>query len=263
MIAPGITVADTGGWQRITHAEEVWGTVVTFEIRHPDLQNDVAELFRDGAAFLHEVDRWFSTYRADSHITALRNGLLEREQMPAIVNAVLDNCAVVRELTGGVFDPWSLPDGVDPSGYVKGWAADVVADLFVSRGYPNVTINAAGDISCRGEQAPGKAWVIGIRHPEHADQIVQTVTLHDEACATSGEYERGAHIRNPLTGTTDVRLRSATVIGPDGGMADALATALVIRGRDGVEWFAQMPEWSGFLIEGERSLSFGPAFAAQ
>jgi thiamine biosynthesis lipoprotein len=256
-----VTVADSGGWQRITHAEEVWATVVTFEIRDPQLRDDVEELFRDGAAFLHEVDRWFSTYRADSHITALRNGLMERDQMPAIVKAVLTNCEIVRDLTEGVFDPWALPDGVDPSGYVKGWAADVVADLFVSRGYPNCTINAAGDITCRGYQAPDRPWVIGIRHPDYSHQIVQTVEVFNQACATSGEYERGAHILNPQTGTATVQLRSATVVGPDGGMADALATALVIRGRDGVAWFAAMPEWSGYLIEGDRALTFGPAFA--
>ena len=257
-----VTIADTGGWQRLTHAEEVWGTVVTFEIRHPSIGAEAKQLFADGAAFLHEVDRWFSTYRADSHITALRNGLLAREQMPAIVQAVLNNCEVVRDLTGGVFDPWSLPDGVDPSGYVKGWAADVVADLFVSRGYPNVNVNAAGDVSCRGEQSPGEPWVIGIRHPDNAFEIVSTVRLINQACATSGEYERGPHILDPRTGRRQVALRSATVVGPDGGMADALATALLIRGRDGVEWFKALPQWSGLLIEGERTLSFGPAFEA-
>lgn len=260
MNQPTVALADTGGWQRITHAEEVWGTVVTFEIRDPQLRDDVPQLFADGAAFLHEVDRWFSTYRTDSHITALRNGLLTREHMPAIVQAVLTNCEIVRDLTGGVFDPWSLADGVDPSGYVKGWAADVVADLFVSRGYPNVNINAAGDITCRGFQAPGEAWVIGIRHPDHAFEIIQTVSVLNQACATSGEYERGPHILDPRTGERHVALRSATVVGPDGGMADALATALLIRGRDGVEWFKSMPEWSGLLVEGERALTFGPAF---
>ncbi len=257
-----VTIADTGGWQRVTHAEEVWGTVVTFEIRHPVIGEDVQQLFVDGAAFLHEVDRWFSTYRTDSLITALRNGMLEREQMPAIVQAVLTNCEVVRDLTDGVFDPWSLPDGVDPSGYVKGWAADVVADLFVSRGYPNVNVNAAGDVTCRGLQAPNEPWVIGIRHPDHAFEIISTVRLFNQACATSGEYERGPHILDPRSGERKVALRSATVVGPDGGMADALATALLIRGRDGVAWFSDMPEWSGLLIEGERALTFGPAFDA-
>ena len=37
--------------------------------------------------------------------------------------------AVSRELTGGAFDPWALPGGVDPAGLVKGWAADRDQDM--------------------------------------------------------------------------------------------------------------------------------------
>jgi thiamine biosynthesis lipoprotein ApbE len=43
-------------------------------------------------------------------------------------------------------------------------------------------------------------------------------------------------------------------------MADALATALVIAGADGVKWFAGMPDWSGYLIEDDKAHFFGVAF---
>jgi thiamine biosynthesis lipoprotein ApbE len=52
------------------------------------------------------------------------------------------------------------------------------------------------------------------------------------------------------------------VVGPDGGLADALATALLIEGPAGVRWFAGLPEWSGYLIEGETAHFFGSAFSA-
>lgn len=255
-----VRLADLKGWQRKVHLEEVWGTVVTFDVRGEKLDTTLDEVIAESVAFLHQVDAWFSTYRVDSSITALRNGLRSYEEMPEVVQRVLDACFYIRELTEGVFDPWSVDGGVDPSGFVKGWAADVAADLFVAAGFGNVSVNAAGDVTCRGFQAPGEPWVVGIRHPEHELEIVKTVECLDGAVATSGEYERGAHIHNPMTGDTQVSLTSATVVGPDGGMADALATALVIAGTDGVKWFASLPGWSAYLIKNGEAKFFGPAF---
>ena len=255
-----VRLADLNGWQRKTHLEEVWGTVVTFDVRDEYLDESVDEAIAEAVAFLHQVDYWFSTYRVDSPITALRNGLRSYDEMPEVVQRVLDACLYIREMTEGVFDPWAVEGGVDPSGFVKGWAADVASDLLVASGFHNVSVNAAGDVTCRGYQSPNQPWVVGIRHPEHEMEIVRTVESFNGAVATSGEYERGPHIRNPHTGTSDVKLTSATVVGPDGGMADALATALVIAGADGVKWFAGMPDWSGYLIEDDKAHFFGAAF---
>lgn len=255
-----VSFASLDGWARAVHAEEVWGTVVTFDIRDDELDEGARDAIDEAVGYLHQVDAWFSTYRMDTPITALRNGIATLDQMPAIVRQVLDSCAQVRDLTGGVFDPWAVQGGVDPSGYVKGWAADVVADMICERGYTNVSVNAAGDVTCRGYQSEGQPWVVGIRHPEDPMAIVRTVIAEDCAVATSGEYERGKHILNPATGTPSVKLSSATVVGPDGGMADALATALVIAGVDGVEWFAGLDEWSAYLIADGNATYFGPAF---
>jgi len=266
---PAVTFAALEGWTRFVHAEQVWGTVVTFDVRGPE---EIAEsrsfasaagaVVQEAVTFLHDVDSWFSTYRVDTPITALRNGLLELEDMPSVVHSVLDACRRARWLTRGVFDPWAVPGGVDPSGYVKGWAADVAADLVVGRGFANVSVNAAGDVSCRGYQSPGRPWVVGIRHPDHADQIVRSVVALDEAVATSGCYERGEHIVDPRAGSFSATLDSATVVGPDGGMADALATALVIAGAEGASWFAQLPGWSAYLVDGAEATFFGPAFTS-
>jgi FAD:protein FMN transferase len=267
--APTVTFAGLAGWGRYVHAEQVWGTVVTFDVRGPDLLvedesgagHDVAAAVADAASFLHDVDGWFSTFRADSAITALRNGLHELSDMPTGVCDVLDECDRIRRLTNGVFDPWAVPGGVDPSGYVKGWAADIAAEMMIGAGFPNVCVNAAGDVTCRGEQSPDTPWHVGIRHPQRADQVVRTVVAVDEAVATSGCYERGAHIMNPQARTSHVQLDSATVVGPDGGLADALATALVIAGPDGADWFAELPGWSAYLVAADQATFFGPAFS--
>lgn len=249
------------GWQRAVHFEEVWGTVVILEVRGETLPLDTENLIAQAAKFLHQVDDWFSTYRIDTPISALRMGFADVNQMPEVIQQVLEQCAQIRELTGGAFDPWAVPGGVDPSGYVKGWAADVVADSLVEKGLTNVSINAAGDLSCRGHQAPNQPWVVGIRNPFDEQSIIGTAELLDTSMATSGEYERGKHIVNPFTNDRNVNLISATVVGPDGGLADALATALLIVGLDGVQWFKDFPDWSGFLVNADNVHTFGPAFA--
>jgi thiamine biosynthesis lipoprotein len=251
------------GWTRAVHIEEVWGTVVTFEVRDEVIEPGVEDAIAEAVEFLHQVDRWFSTYKIETPISALRMGYATIEQLPAVIGEVLDRCAYIRDLTEGRFNPWAVKGGVDPSGYVKGWAADIAADMIVARGFMNVAVNAAGDVTCRGYQSPDQPWVVGVRHPVDPMAVVTSTEVFNGAIATSGEYERGQHILNPLTGRNEVALSSATVVGPDGGLADALATALLIEGPAGVRWFSGMPGWSGYLIEGETAHFFGDAFTAR
>jgi thiamine biosynthesis lipoprotein len=260
----GVRLAGTGGWTRTVHAEEVWGTVVTIEVRGPHHTDDpfLAATLESAARWLHDVDGWFSTYRVDSTITAIRNGLLPEYEAPAVVRDVLEACRRARRITHGMFDPWAVAGGVDPSGFVKGWAAGVTADLLVQAGYPNVLVNAAGDIASRGEQAPGERWAVGILDPADAHSVVKVVHIGTGSVATSGLYERGAHIVNPRTGRREVAVDSATVVGPDAGLTDALATAVLLRGPESVAWFAALPTYSLYFVKDRQASWHGPAFSS-
>ena len=44
--------------------------------------------------------------------------------MPSAVAEVLDLCENARRVSGGWFDPWAMPAGVDPTGLFKGWAVE-------------------------------------------------------------------------------------------------------------------------------------------
>ncbi len=259
----GIHLAGPGPWQRRVHVEPVWGTAITFDMRGAELGPEVDQVLADAVAYLHRVDAWFSTYRVDTPITMLRTGLLTEDLAPAVVQEVLASCRYARQLTGGVFDPWAVDGGVDPSGYVKGWAAGRVADQIVAAGVGNVCVNAAGDIACRGLQAPEELWSIGILNPHNTREIVAVVEVGDGAVATSGLYERGAHVVNPHTGRREVYYDSATIIGPDAGLADALATGALLTGPDARDWFAGLPDWSGYFVRDETASFFGPAFAGR
>ena len=44
---------------------------------------------------------------------------------------------------------------------------------------------------------PGASWRVGIRHPDRPDRVAGVISISDAAVATSGDYERGEHIRDP------------------------------------------------------------------
>ena len=65
---------------------------------------------------------------------------------------------------------------------------------------------------------------------------------------------------DPGTGAPASGARQATVVGTDGALADALATALLVSGREGARWFAALPGWSAYVVDGGTATAWGPAF---
>ena len=91
-----VSYAGPGAWEQKIHVEPVWGTHVVLDLRAPALPSGIDSIVADAVAYLHQVDAWFSTYRADTPITMYRNGLLEEFRLPPIVRTVLDACAGAR-----------------------------------------------------------------------------------------------------------------------------------------------------------------------
>jgi FAD:protein FMN transferase len=243
-----------------TRAEAVWGTVVSIDVRDPDASDAAIDAAWESVRHeLHRVDRVFSTYRPDSVVSRLRQG--GTHAVADDVAEVIDRCLEARTLTDGAFDPWAAPGGFDPSGLVKGWAADRCAAILRQHGLREVSVDAAGDLTCRGDlRAAG--WPIGVAHPDDPAVVVAVVDVRDAAIATSGVSQRGLHIVDPRTGTAATGPRQATVIGPDGALADALATGLMVAGLEGARWFARLPGWSACVIDGADLVWWGPAFAS-
>ena len=251
---------------RLTAEIQVWGTTVFVDVAS-DSENEsqLQQGIDHVRAFTLHVDEVFSTYKEDSIVTQLRKNHIGIESCSEEVLDVWERCAVASYLTDGAFDPWAVEGGFDPSGLVKGWAADKCAQILQRNGAQYIQVNAAGDLSLRGGFAGDgavKPWSIGVVNPENRKEHVQVFDITDGAIATSGSYERGAHIVDPHTGLIAIGAKSATVVGPDGGLADALATALMVEGRDGAIWFSQ-PElslYSAWVIDrhGEIAWSVGP-----
>jgi len=191
-------------------------------------------------------------------VSRLRRGEVAIEVCPDDVIEVWDLCAQAKWISDGAFDPWVVEGGFDPSGYVKGWAADQICNQLEAVGAKHIQVNAGGDISLRGGADLQTAWQIGVAHPEKADQISKIFQITDGAIATSGTAERGNHIIDPHTKTIAVGARSATVVGADAGLADALATALVVAGRDGASWFSkkELENYSCWVVDRHQDLTW-------
>jgi len=228
----------------------VWGTIVDVDIASSTVSDDgLNQGMQQVIDFCKQVDADFSTYIDTSWVTRLRTHQIEISSCPPAVQEVWQLCLQAKRLTDGAFDPWAVEGGFDPSGLVKGWAADKCADLLVSLGIEHVQVNAAGDLSLRGGFYDGvvKPWRIGVVNPDNRAEVVETFEISDGAIATSGAYERGAHINDPYTGLIAIGAKSATVVGPLGWLCDALATALMVAGEDGAKYFVQ-PELEGYQV---------------
>jgi thiamine biosynthesis lipoprotein len=213
------------------------GTAVSIDIADPQPDRHVERLIADTCAWLHEVDRRFSTYRADSEVNRLDRGEVRITQCSPDLRFVLDACADLWRESDGYFDVYAT-GRLDPSGYVKGWAVEVASARLAAAGSHHHCVNAGGDIRVRGHTGAGEPWRVGIRHPWEPDRVSWVLAVTDRAVATSGTYERGDHVLNPRSGGPARGLRSVTVVGPDLAVADAYATTALAMGEPGLAWLA-------------------------
>jgi FAD:protein FMN transferase len=231
----------------------VWGTVVDVDCYSESVGGaDLDRAMDSVVAFCEDVDRDFSTYKDGSWVSWLRAGKVGIVDCPNDVQQVWELCLQAKDLSDGAFDPWAVAGGFDPSGLVKGWAADKCAEILVAAGVEHVQVNAAGDLALRGgwfDSVAGvvKPWSIGVVNPDNRGEIVKVYEIVDGAIATSGTYERGAHIHDPSNGLIAIGAKSATVVGPEGWLCDAMATAVMVGGQDSAKWFGQ-PELQGYQV---------------
>ena len=124
-------------------------------------------------------------------------------------------------------------------GIGKGYIIDQGAAVLRDYGYGNVLVELGGDMSALGQE-DARPWQISIQQPPGIPPAQPLVaTLMGCALATSGGYlnsftpdHRLHHILDPLSGISPLELASASVIAPSACDADALATAVLVMGRE-------------------------------
>ena len=220
------------------------GTVFSFDLRGP---GDWSAAIAAAVAWLHEADQTYSTYRADSVVSALGRGSLTLDQCSADVREVFTLCDQVSGDSAGFFT--STPgDQLDPSGLVKGWAIERASQLLAALGARNHAINGGGDMQLAGEAAAGMPWRVGISDPLHPGKLLTVVQGRDAAVATSGVSERGSHIVNPRTNKPAEGLTSVTVVGRHLTFVDAYATAAFAMGEAGFEWLEALDGFEAMAV---------------
>ncbi len=233
---------------RRSWVEQIMGMPISVLARGEAAGSELAER-ASAAAFaeLRAVDAMFSTYRPDSAVSRLGRGEITLGQCPPQVRDVERGCARARELTNGLFDA-TRPDGRwDPSGFVKGWAAQRCARHLAAVPQVDWCLNAGGDVIVLC--AHGRTFQVGIADPQDATRIAAVLECGTGAVATSGTSVRGSHIYDPRTGrAAEPHWASVSVAGPSLETADVLATAAFAAGPSWAEVLALAADYAGLAI---------------
>lgn len=243
-------------------------------------------------SILQQIDASVSGYNKSSVLSRFNAG--EEISPDAHFSALLSLSEHYRELTGGafdvaagpLFDVWgfgftadSLPSPeriaearelcsqrkvLNFNAIAQGYTCDVIAAFLDRAGAWDMLVDV-GEIYCRGVNASGKGWSIGIDDPYDGNNTpgasLKGIWVSDggsHGVVTSGNYrkfyirdgKKYAHTIDPRTGyPVQHDLLSATIIAPSGAEADALATYCMVIGPDEARAFIESdPEIEGCLI---------------
>jgi thiamine biosynthesis lipoprotein len=153
---------------------------------------------------------------------------------------------------------------INLGGIAKGYTVERAVELLRRRGVLSGIVTAGGDSRLLGDRR-GQPWMVGIRDPRKDGEVAISIPLVDEAISTSGDYERFFeeqgkryhHIIQPATGEPANGVHSATIVGPDAVITDALSTSVFIMGVDkGLKLIATLPDYEGIVIDSDGRLFY-------
>jgi FAD:protein FMN transferase len=145
---------------------------------------------------------------------------------------------------------------IDLGGIAKGYSVDRGIEILQKRGITHALVSAGGDSRIIGDRF-GKPWIVGIRHPDHKEQVIARLPLIDTAISTSGDYERyfdenGVryhHIIDPRTGHSASAVRSATVLAPTATRTDGLSkTAFVLGAEEAIRIYEKLGDVDAVIV---------------
>jgi FAD:protein FMN transferase len=220
----------------------------------PAADHAVQAVFRELVA----VDAVFSPYKPDSVVSRLQRREIGWDDCDSDVRDVADRCDRAKVLTGGLFDA-TRPDGRwDPSGLVKGWAAERAA-RHLAEVAADWCLNAGGDVLVLSPT--GEPFIVGVQDPRDVGRVAAAVPCAAGAVATSGTAARGAHLYDPRNGgAAATGWLSITVVGPSLETADVLATAAFVAGDGWQEVAGLVDGYAGLGIDAAGALHRTPAW---
>jgi thiamine biosynthesis lipoprotein len=158
---------------------------------------------------------------------------------------------------------------IDLGGIAKGWAVDRGIAILKSAGFDRAMVNAGGDTRIMGDRF-GKPWVVGVRDPDHKDQVILRIPLTDSAISTSGDYERffdegGVryhHILDPHTGKSARKVRSVSILSATATRTDALTKSVFVLGpKAGLDFINTLPDVDAVVVTLDRKILYSKGLA--
>jgi thiamine biosynthesis lipoprotein len=222
--------------RRVAH---IMGMAISVDI--PGCREE--KVFKKVFKRLDEIDQRFSSYKKDSELCKYQRDEIKEKDLSNEFKVVIAACECAEKETDGYFSAY-FSGKFDPTGYVKGWAIAQAGKLIEKNGFKTYAIGAGGDILARSESK--KIWEVGIQDPKSSQKILNRLSIKNGAVATSGNYERGAHIINPKTGKPAAEFVSITVTGPNIIKADVLATAAFAA--DSLDLIEQEPHYKAQVV---------------
>lgn len=159
---------------------------------------------------------------------------------------------------------------LDVNAIGQGFSVDVICRLFDNLGINNYLVEIGGELRAKGKKG-GNFWKIGIDKPvdnnmSPGETLQAIIKISDKALATSGNYRKFyiedgikySHEIDPKTGyPAKNTLLSATIIADDCAMADGIATACMVMGKEKtIQFLGIHPEFEAYLVYSDDSGDF-------
>lgn len=233
------------------HQIECMGTVFLFQIQDHRPEVELNRHCEVATEILRDADETFSLYKPESEISKLVRHELRWGVASAVQRSIRSQVENWREMTHGFFDARDDKE-YDPSGLVKGWAAQNASNYLEANGIVDFTLNAGGDIYLSSELKPSVLSRVGLSNLKPLSSTAAGVNMVLElagsgyhAVATSGVAERGEHV---WRGDTERRFQQVSVVAKDLVAADVWATALLSGGDSA---------WNTFVTSATDAVALG------
>ena len=147
---------------------------------------------------------------------------------------------------------------------------DVICRLFDNLGINNYLVEIGGELRAKGKKG-GNFWKIGIDKPvdnnmSPGETLQAIIKISYKALATSGNYRKFyieggikySHEIDPKTGyPAKNTLLSVTIIADECAMADGIATACMVMGKEKtIQFLGIHPEFEAYLVYSDDSGNF-------